>query len=158
MQILAKLTLGYKRGVIVVFVKSRKRRSKNPRGLYYTLQHLPCPSAQLPCPDPAGQVAGIDRLLVELPENKTSFESWHHNKKMTFNFSEIILMLTFGLGALGQNRRPTISYITQPEIVTDIGGTVEMKCTVQYGGDFPVVWMKLDPIDRNNDLTITSSK
>ena len=31
----------------------------------------------------------------------------------------------------GQDRRPTISFITQPEIVTDIGGTVEMKCSVQ---------------------------
>ena len=33
----------------------------------------------------------------------------------------------------GQDRRPTISFITQPEIVTDIGGTVEMKCSVQVG-------------------------
>jgi len=55
-----------------------------------------------------------------------------------------------------QDRRPTISYITQPEIVTDIGGTVEMKCSVQYGEDYPVVWMKLDPVDRSNDLSITS--
>ena len=31
----------------------------------------------------------------------------------------------------GQDRRPTISFITQPEIVTDIGGTIEMKCSVQ---------------------------
>jgi len=59
-------------------------------------------------------------------------------------------------GALAQDRRPTISFITQPEIVTDIGGTVEMKCSVQYGEDYPVVWMKLDPVDRNNDLPITS--
>merc|ERR1719507_3006744 len=31
-----------------------------------------------------------------------------------------------------------------------------MKCSVQYGEDYPVVWMKLDPINRNNDLPITS--
>jgi hypothetical protein len=31
-----------------------------------------------------------------------------------------------------QERRPTISFITQPEIVTDIGGTAEMKCSIQY--------------------------
>jgi neuronal growth regulator 1 len=55
-----------------------------------------------------------------------------------------------------QDRRPTISYITQPEIVTDIGGTIEMKCSVQYSQDYPVVWMKLDQVDRNNDLPITS--
>jgi len=59
-------------------------------------------------------------------------------------------------GVLAQDRRPTISFITQPEIVTDIGATVEMKCSVQYGEDYPVVWMKLDPINRNNDLPITS--
>ena len=57
-----------------------------------------------------------------------------------------------------QDRTPTISFITQPEIVTDIGGTAEMKCSVQYGEDYPVVWMKLDPVDRNNDLPITSGK
>ncbi len=33
---------------------------------------------------------------------------------------------------LCQERRPTISFITQPEIVTDIGGAIEMKCSVQY--------------------------
>lgn len=32
----------------------------------------------------------------------------------------------------GLDRRPTISFITQPEIVTDIGGKVEMLCSVQY--------------------------
>ena len=31
----------------------------------------------------------------------------------------------------GQDRRPTISFITQPEIVTDIGATAEMECSVQ---------------------------
>ena len=61
-------------------------------------------------------------------------------------------------GAFGQDRRPTISFITQPEIVTDIGGTVEMKCSVQYGDDYPIVWMKLDQVDRNNDLPISSGK
>ncbi len=58
--------------------------------------------------------------------------------------------------ARAQERRPTISFITQPEIVTDIGGTVEMKCSVQYAQDYPVIWMKLDPVDRNNDLPITT--
>ncbi|XP_023347933.1 lachesin, partial [Eurytemora carolleeae] len=58
--------------------------------------------------------------------------------------------------AVGQDRRPTISFITQPEIVTDIGGNIEMKCTVNYASDYPVVWMKLDSVDRNNDLPITS--
>ena len=67
------------------------------------------------------------------------------------------LILAFlALMVQGQDRRPTISFITQPEIVTDIGGTIEMKCSVQYAQDYPVVWMKLDEVDRNNDLPITS--
>jgi len=58
----------------------------------------------------------------------------------------------------GQDRRPTISFITQPEIVTDIGATAEMECSVQYAQDYPVIWMKLDEDDGtgNNDLPITS--
>lgn len=57
-----------------------------------------------------------------------------------------------------QDRRPTISFITQPEIVTDIGGTIEAKCSVQYAQDYPVLWMKLDPVDRNNDLLIREER
>lgn len=41
-----------------------------------------------------------------------------------------VTLLLFG-AAVGLDRRPTISYITQPEIVTDIGGKVKMECTVQ---------------------------
>ena len=49
-------------------------------------------------------------------------------------------------GSFAQDRRPTISFITQPEIVTDIGGTVEMKCSVQYARDFPVVSYELNNV------------
>jgi hypothetical protein len=48
-----------------------------------------------------------------------------------FNISTIFLVLSLISFANGQDRRPTISFITQPEIVTDIGGTVEMECSVQ---------------------------
>ena len=67
----------------------------------------------------------------------------------------LTLVIFMVIGVNSQNRRPTISFITQPEIVTDIGGDVEMKCTIQYASDFPVIWMKLDSVDRNNDLTLT---
>ena len=61
----------------------------------------------------------------------------HHNtpQKMTntfFRFSVIgLLTQLLILSVNGQSRRPTISFISQPEIVTDIGGTVELKCSVQ---------------------------
>ena len=60
-----------------------------------------------------------------------------------------MLLLLAGLACMvaavaGQNRRPTISFITQPEIVTDIGGDVEMKCTIQYASDYPVSSTSVD--------------
>ena len=60
----------------------------------------------------------------------------------------LTLVALLVIGVDSQNRRPTISFITQPEIVTDIGGDVEMKCTIQYASDYPVIWMKLDSVDR----------
>ena len=75
---------------------------------------------------------------------------------MTGTLATSCLLLLAAIAAVSaQNRRPTISFITQPEIVTDIGGDIEMKCTIQYASDFPVIWMKLDSVDRNNDLTLT---
>ena len=70
-------------------------------------------------------------------------------------FVSVLLVSVLVSSVSGQGRRPTISFITQPEIVTDIGGDVEMKCSIQYASDYPVIWMKLDSVDRNNDLTVT---
>lgn len=38
-------------------------------------------------------------------------------------------------------RTPSISYITQEQI-KDIGGTVELECSVQYATDYTVLWVK----------------
>lgn len=38
-------------------------------------------------------------------------------------------------------RTPSISYITQEQI-KDIGGTVELDCSVQYAREYSVVWIK----------------
>lgn len=40
-------------------------------------------------------------------------------------------------------RTPTISHITQKPI-KDIGGTVELTCSVLYAMEFPVLWVKVD--------------
>jgi len=40
-------------------------------------------------------------------------------------------------------RTPTISYISQEQI-KDIGETVELQCSVQYGQDYPVLWIKVN--------------
>lgn len=57
--------------------------------------------------------------------------------------SAAILILVLIATASGQ-RSPTISYITQEQI-KDIGGTVELVCSVQYSQDYPVLWIKEDP-------------
>lgn len=52
-------------------------------------------------------------------------------------------------------RTPTISIISQEQI-KDIGGTVELDCSVQYARDYPVLWIKLDRDTGRNHLTISS--
>lgn len=56
--------------------------------------------------------------------------------------------------ALAQ-RSPTISYISQEQI-KDIGGTVELLCSVQYAQDYPVLWMKGDPRSNSYNLPIST--
>ncbi len=53
-------------------------------------------------------------------------------------------------------RTPTISYITQPDIVTRIGGTIEMDCSVLYATEYPVLWVKLPQNCGERDSDIRS--
>lgn len=62
-------------------------------------------------------------------------------------------------------RTPTISYITQLQI-KDIGETVELQCSVQYGQDYPVLWIKVNkhsgydqlPLSTNGALIVKDSR
>lgn len=62
-------------------------------------------------------------------------------------------------------RTPTISYISQEQI-KDIGGTVELDCSVQYAQEYPVLWMKVDrgrltqplPISTGSSLIIPDGR
>ncbi|XP_053662636.1 lachesin [Anopheles marshallii] len=70
------------------------------------------------------------------------------NMMLTNNLSSMLgmgVVLLFVIGGLvgpvrGQ-RTPTISYITQEQI-KDIGGTVELDCSVLYASDYSVHWVK----------------
>lgn len=55
---------------------------------------------------------------------------------------------------LGQ-RTPTISHITQEQI-KDIGGTVQLECSVQYAKEYSVVWTKVntDPVFLSTGSTL----
>lgn len=52
-------------------------------------------------------------------------------------------------------RTPTISYISQEQI-RDIGGTVELVCSVQYAPEYPVLWMKVDRNRQSDPLPIST--
>ncbi|XP_041970609.1 lachesin isoform X2 [Aricia agestis] len=62
-------------------------------------------------------------------------------------------------------RTPTISHITQEQI-RDIGGQVDLDCSVHYASDYPVVWLKYDrlkttesvPLSMNSGLIIRDSR
>lgn len=66
---------------------------------------------------------------------------------------------------VGAQRTPSISHITQEQI-KDIGGTVELDCSVHYASEFPVNWIKTtnkyrsDPVflSRSSSLVIKDSR
>ncbi|XP_037072821.1 lachesin-like [Pollicipes pollicipes] len=51
----------------------------------------------------------------------------------------IILAATATL--VTSQRNPSISYISE-DTTADIGGTAELKCSVQFAGTYPVIWIK----------------
>ncbi len=65
----------------------------------------------------------------------------------------VILVIASCVVDLGNAQRtPTISYVTPP-IVTKIGGTIEMDCSVLYATEYPILWVKLPShcsVDRAN--------
>lgn len=50
-------------------------------------------------------------------------------------------------------RSPSITYISEDQ-VADVGGTVELACSVQYGTEYSVIWMKNG---NNNDHIFLST-
>lgn len=55
-----------------------------------------------------------------------------------FNIYFLLVVLPLVCNA---QRTPSISYITQEQI-KDIGGTVELECSVQYAQEYTVLWVK----------------
>lgn len=66
------------------------------------------------------------------------------------------LLIGFLVSIVAGQRNPTISYISREQIM-NIGGTVNLECSVQYGQDYPVLWVKLDPTNPSGSLTLSSS-
>ncbi|XP_050358593.1 lachesin [Nymphalis io] len=76
-------------------------------------------------------------------------------------FTLLIFILSLG----NCQRTPTISHITQEQI-RDIGGQVDLDCSVHYAQDYPVLWLKYDrhksteslPLSTNSGLIIRDSR
>ena len=56
---------------------------------------------------------------------------------------------------MSASRTPSISWITKEQVV-DIGGVIELECSVQYAEEYPVLWMKKG-VDGTQDLPISSN-
>lgn len=62
---------------------------------------------------------------------------------MAFQVDGLVLWTMTFFVLVNTQRTPTISYITSPDIVTKIGGAIEMDCSVLYATEYPVLWVKL---------------
>ncbi|CAH1107902.1 unnamed protein product [Psylliodes chrysocephalus] len=77
----------------------------------------------------------------------------------------LLVLVTVIVQQIYAQRSPTISYITQTQI-KDIGGTVELLCSVQYTQDYSVIWMKVErgqtayslPISTGSSLILHDSR
>lgn len=74
---------------------------------------------------------------------------------MESKYVPFLLTILLALGVVHCQRTPTISYISQEQI-KDIGGTVELKCSVQYAQDYPIIWMKVDRARVTDPLPLSS--
>lgn len=52
-------------------------------------------------------------------------------------------------------RSPAISYISQEQI-KDIGETVELHCSIQYAQDYPVLWIKVNKDNINEQVALST--
>lgn len=51
------------------------------------------------------------------------------------------VLLFAAVSFCNSQRSPSITYISEDQIV-DVGGTVELSCSVQYGTEYSVIWLK----------------
>lgn len=58
-----------------------------------------------------------------------------------FHLQSCVLLFAI-ISLCSAQRSPSITYISDDQIA-DVGGTVELSCSVQYGSDFSVIWLKL---------------
>jgi hypothetical protein len=73
---------------------------------------------------------------------------------LSANIMDVIDNIWFFFLVTGQ-RFPTISYISQEKVI-DIGGSIELECSVQYVRDFPVLRIKIDNVDPSRTIPLST--
>lgn len=69
--------------------------------------------------------------------------------------SYVIVLFASLFSIVTSQRFPTISYISQEKVI-DIGGSIELECSVQYVRDFPVLWIKVDNVDPSRTIPLST--
>jgi len=74
-----------------------------------------------------------------------------------FNMASLkgLILIALAIIQVVQCTTPTIGFIS-PDLVADIGGTVELVCTVKNGNEYPILWMKLEDERKNNPVPIST--
>lgn len=67
------------------------------------------------------------------------------------------LAMVLLLSLVAAQRTPSISYITQEQII-NIGSTVELDCSVQNALDFSIVWQKTTKPDRSDPFFLSTGR
>ncbi|XP_045770537.1 lachesin [Maniola jurtina] len=75
---------------------------------------------------------------------------------MAFIIFEYLTLLLFISTLANGQRTPTISHITQEQI-RDIGGQVDLDCSVHYAQDYPVLWVKYDRLKTTESLPLSTN-
>lgn len=87
--------------------------------------------------------------------NRTYYNILYLYFKNVRMFHNLIINTNLILVIAYSQRTPMISHITQKRI-TDIGGTTELTCTVLYGSDFNILWIKVDKERSTDPVTFSS--
>ncbi|KAI1291772.1 Lachesin [Halotydeus destructor] len=65
-----------------------------------------------------------------------------------------VLVIICSIAFVSSQQNPTISFVTKEKVV-EIGDSVDLICTVQFAGDYPVNWIKVNEENSNNYLFIS---
>lgn len=88
------------------------------------------------------RTGSLNRTVGYLTHPIHSFKLTKHSTfKMNYFAISCVLIGVLLLETCSGQRTPSISYISQEQI-KDIGGTVELDCSVQYAREYTVVWIK----------------